>query len=208
MAIKLFFSVQLRTEQTPRETCGPSCSAYPSFLRGTESSHPKPWTCDAYLYASQEETSMEEEEEMEEEEREVEDLSSSGVSRASSDADLLPEPQNILGGLVNPSFTGEDSPTGLRTIPSSQWRRPAESHKAACPFRDGPYSYCRSLSSSVENMTFSGAPPSQTAGSVSEPTSEARDERGTKSGNSCLQNNKKRGKVVAPTQRLENLIQY
>lgn len=139
----------------------------------------------------------------EEEERDLEDLSSSGVSRASSDADLLPENQNILGGLVNPSFTGEDSPTGFRSIPSSRWRRPAESHKVACPFRDGPYGYCRSLSSSVENMTFSGAPPGRTAESVPEPASEAKDERGTKSGSSCLQSNKKRGKVVRPMQRFK-----
>lgn len=135
----------------------------------------------------------------EEEERKLEELSISGVSRASSDADLLAEPQNVLEGLVNPSFSREDSPTGFHSIPSSQCRRPAKSHKVASLFRDGPYSYCRSLSSSVENMTFSGAPPSQTDGSVPEPAREARDERGLKSGNSCLQRNRERGEVVTLT---------
>lgn len=154
----------------------------------------------------EEEERSEEEEKEEDEERELEDLPSSGVSRASSDADLLSEPRNILEGLVNPSFSREDSPTGSRSIPSSQWRRPAKSHKVAGPFRDGPHSYSRSLSSSVENMTFTGAPPSQMAGSLPESAREVRDESATTSSTLCLQSNKKKGKAVSAMQSLENII--
>lgn len=141
----------------------------------------------------EEEERSEKEEKEEGEERELEDLPSSEVSRASSDADLLSEPQNTLEGVVNPSFSREDSPTGPRSVPSRQWRRPAKPHKVAAPFREGPHGYCRSLSSSVENMTFPRAPPSHMAGSVPESASDVRDESATTSGNSCLQSNKKRG---------------
>lgn len=207
LGYNMFFSLcPTCPEQTACEKWEPFCSGYPSFLRGTESANRKPRTCDALLYTSQGEMSMEEEEERseeemaeEEEERELEDSPSSEVSRVSSDADLLSEPQNILEGLVNPSFSREDSPTGSRSIPSSQWRRPARPNKVSGSFRDAPYSYCRSLSSSVENMAFT---PSHVAGSGHE------SERAATSSNSCLQSNRTRGKEVTATLCWENTTQY
>lgn len=106
---------------------------------------------------------MEEEEEgeEEEEERKQEQLSNTDVSRASSGAVLLSEPRGLSEGLVNPAFSQDDS------LPCSRSRpvRPVKSPRWACLFRDRPYGHCRSLSSSVENMTFSGAPLSPMRGS-------------------------------------------
>ncbi|XP_022611056.1 transient receptor potential cation channel subfamily M member 6-like [Seriola dumerili] len=162
------------------DSCGPSCSASPLPPRGLESPHHKLWTCDPYLYPSQEETSMEEEEEGGEEEEEEEDeeeeeeqegertqeqLSDIAVSRASSNALLLSDPRDISEGLVNPAFSQDNSQPGSRSRSSSQWVRPVKSPRWACLSRDRPYGYCRSLSSSVENMTFSGATLSPTRGS-------------------------------------------
>lgn len=147
---------------------------------------------------------MEEEEEEQGEEEVVEErnqdnLSCSGVSIASSAAVLLSEPRNILQGLVNPSFSQDDSPPGFQSRPSSYWRRPMKSPRLACLFRDHPYSHCRSLSSSVENMTFSGAPLSQTTGSpsVHDPANKVNNERETKRGDSSLQSSRRRGNVAA-----------
>lgn len=144
----------------------------------------------------EERSENEEEEEEDEEKEDFRSCPSSGASRASSYADLLSEPRHVLQGLVNPSFCREDSPTGSRSIPSSQWRRPARSHRVAAPFRDGPHSYSRSLSSSVENVAFAGSPPSQMAGSVPGSAGQGREESATTGSNSCLQSNRKRGKAV------------
>lgn len=99
---------------------------------------------------------MEEEEEGEEEEekgkRTQDKLFSTEVSRTSCNPVLLSEPRDISRGLVNPAF----SPT-CHSRPASQWGRPVKSPRWACVFRDQPYGHCRSLSSSVENMTFSEA---------------------------------------------------
>lgn len=161
---KIFsFSLSATVDQAPCQHCGPSCCGSPLSSKGMESSHPKLWTCDQcpYLFPSQGEMSMEEEEEGEEEEekgeRTQDQLFNTEVSRASSDAVLLSEPQDISYGLVNPAFSHGDSLQSCRSRPSSQWGRPVKSPRWACMFRDGPYGHCRSLSSSVENMTFSGA---------------------------------------------------
>ncbi|KAM7018494.1 transient receptor potential cation channel subfamily M member 6 isoform 2-T2 [Tautogolabrus adspersus] len=151
--------------QTPCESCGPSHCGSPFSPRGLESPHHKLWTCDPYLYPNQEETAVEEEEEeQEEEEEEPEEerrqLSGIEVSRASSNALLLSDPQDISEGLVNPAFSQYD------IIPGSG-SRPIKSPRQACLSRDRPYGNCRSLSSSVENMAFSGVPRSQMRGSVS-----------------------------------------
>lgn len=110
---------------------------------------------------------MEEEEEEDEEEKERthEHLSNAEVSRASSSAVLLSDPRDVSEGLVNPAFSQDDSRPSSRSRPSSQWGRPVKSPRWACLSRDRPYGYCRSLSSSVENITFSGAPLSPMRGS-------------------------------------------
>ncbi|XP_078106014.1 transient receptor potential cation channel subfamily M member 6 [Sander vitreus] len=158
-------------DQTPSESCAPSRCGSPLSPRGVESLHYKHWTWDPYLYPSQEETSMEEEEEEEEEREEEgtrEQLSDGHFSRASSDAALLSNPRDVSEGLVNPAFSQDDGRPISRSRPSSQWGRPEpRSPRWARLSRDRPHGYCRSLSSSVENMAFSGAPLSPTRGSLS-----------------------------------------
>uniref|UniRef100_A0A665UQT8 non-specific serine/threonine protein kinase n=1 Tax=Echeneis naucrates TaxID=173247 RepID=A0A665UQT8_ECHNA len=78
------------------------------------------------------------------------------VSRASSNAVLLSDPRDISVGLVNPALSQDTSQPSSRSRSSSQWVRPVKSPRWLCLSRDRPYGYCRSLSSSVENMTFSG----------------------------------------------------
>ncbi|XP_060893733.1 transient receptor potential cation channel subfamily M member 6 isoform X3 [Labrus mixtus] len=148
--------------QSPCESCGPSHCGSPFSSRGLESPHHKLLTCDPHLYPNQEETSVEEEDEEREEEQEEERRQLSGieVSRASSKALLLSDPQDISEGLVNPAFSQNDIIPGSRS-------RPIKSPRQAGLSRDRPYDYCRSLSSSVENMAFSGVPRSQMRGSVS-----------------------------------------
>uniref|UniRef100_A0A672JL72 non-specific serine/threonine protein kinase n=1 Tax=Salarias fasciatus TaxID=181472 RepID=A0A672JL72_SALFA len=130
-------------DQTPCGSCEPSHCGSPLSPRGLESPHPKLWTCEPYLYPSQEETSMDEGEEgVEEEGEDTEELTeqqkpqSNVLSRASSKALLLSDPRDIPKGLINPAFS-----------------------------LDRPYGPCRSLSSSVENVTFSGAALSVMRGS-------------------------------------------
>uniref|UniRef100_A0A8D0AD59 non-specific serine/threonine protein kinase n=1 Tax=Sander lucioperca TaxID=283035 RepID=A0A8D0AD59_SANLU len=158
-------------DQTPSESCALSRCGSPLSPRGLESPHYKHWTWDPYLYPSQEETSMEEEEEEEEEREEEgtrEQLSDGHFSRASSDAGLLSSSRDLAEGLVNPAFSQDDGRPISRSRPSSQWGRPEpKSPRWARLSRDRPYGYCRSLSSSVENMAFSGAPLSPTRGSLS-----------------------------------------
>lgn len=110
-----------------------------------DSSHPKLRTCEPYLLPNEEEMSMEEEEE-EEDGLTQEQLSNVTVS---TDAVLLSTP---LGGLENPVFLQEDNAGGCRSRTSSQWRRLS---KCVCVFREQPYNRCRSLSSSMEDVTFS-----------------------------------------------------
>ncbi|KAM9360691.1 LOW QUALITY PROTEIN: transient receptor potential cation channel subfamily M member 6 [Symphorus nematophorus] len=163
------------SRQTPCESRGPSRCASPLPSRGVESPHHKLWTCDPYLYPNQEETSMEEEEEGEEEEAEEQEEEEqdeertqgrlSHVDRASSNAVLLSDPRDIAEGLVNPAFSLDDSLPSSRSRPSSQWGRPVRTPRWACLSRDRPYGHCRSLSSSVENMAFSGRPLSPMRGS-------------------------------------------
>ncbi|CAN9513433.1 unnamed protein product [Ophioblennius macclurei] len=143
-------------DQTPGESREPShCSS--------DSPHPKLWTCDPYLYPSQEEIYAEEGEEGASEEGEDKDeqqrpQSNIEVSRASSKAFLLSDPGDIPLGLINPAFSLGDSQPACRSKSSVHCRRPTKSQRWACVSRDRPYGYCRSLSSSVENITFSGAP--------------------------------------------------
>nr|XP_020446049.1 transient receptor potential cation channel subfamily M member 7-like isoform X2 [Monopterus albus] len=171
-----FYGVHLGVfrDQTPCDSCVPSRCGSPLSARGLESPYHKLWTLD--LYPSQEDTSMEEEEEVEEEKDDEEEedqeeekthkqLSDIDVSRAASNAMLLSGPQDIFEGLINPAFSQYDSPPVSRFRPSSQMERSLKSLRCEGLFRDHPYGYCRSLSSSIEKMTFSGAPLSPTRGS-------------------------------------------
>ncbi|XP_029960289.1 transient receptor potential cation channel subfamily M member 6 isoform X2 [Salarias fasciatus] len=159
-------------DQTPCGSCEPSHCGSPLSPRGLESPHPKLWTCEPYLYPSQEETSMDEGEEgVEEEGEDTEELTeqqkpqSNVLSRASSKALLLSDPRDIPKGLINPAFSLGDSQPASRPRYSVHSRRPTKSPRWACVSRDRPYGPCRSLSSSVENVTFSGAALSVMRGS-------------------------------------------
>lgn len=164
-------------DQTPFESCGPSrCGSdlSPRFgCRGRESPHYNPWTCD--LNPGQEEISMEEEEEGEEEEEKEEkesaqeQLSNLGVSQASSNVFLLSNSGDISEGLTNPAFCQDDSQPNPRTRPSTQFGRPLKYTRWVCLSRDHPYGHFRSLSSSVENMTFSRASLSPSRGTFHYP---------------------------------------
>ncbi|XP_035496135.1 transient receptor potential cation channel subfamily M member 6 isoform X4 [Scophthalmus maximus] len=152
-------------DQTPCGSCGPSRCGCPLSPRSLESAHHKLWTCDPHLYPSQEETSMEEEEE-EEGGRAQEQLSNMTLSRGSSNAVLLSDPPDISEGLVNPAFSQDNSQPSCRSRSSNQWGRHVKTPRWAFPSRDRPYGFCRSLSSSMENMTLSGPPLSPMRGSV------------------------------------------
>lgn len=148
-------------DQSPCESCEPSRSGSPLSPRGLESPHHKHWTCDQYLYPSQEEASMEEREEEEnelEEGKTHKEQSNTEAIRTSSSALLLSDPCDVSEGLTNPAFSLDDSQPSSQSRHSSQWRRPVKSSRWTRMSRERPYGFCRSLSSSVENMAFSGAP--------------------------------------------------
>lgn len=92
------------------------------------------------------------------EEKTREEPSSVELSRASSNASLLSEPRDVSEGLVNPAFSLGDCRPSSPSGHSSQSGRTVKSSGWACPSSDRPYGACASLSSSVENIPFSGAP--------------------------------------------------
>ncbi|XP_056274950.1 transient receptor potential cation channel subfamily M member 6 isoform X3 [Pseudoliparis swirei] len=128
---------------------GPSHCGSPLSARSLESSYHKP-----HVYPSQEKTSVDKQAE----ERTHEQLSNVVVSRASSNDFLLSKSRDISEGLVNPAFSPDDSRPSSRYRPSSPCERSLKLTGWRYLSRDSPYGHCRSLSSSVENMTFSGAP--------------------------------------------------
>ncbi|XP_068422965.1 transient receptor potential cation channel subfamily M member 6 isoform X2 [Clinocottus analis] len=154
-------------DQTPFQPCGSSHCGSPLSARSLESPHHKLWTCEPYLCSSQEKTSVkeEEEEEAQAEERTHEQVSNIKVSTASSNAILLSKPRDISEGLVNPAFSQDDNRPSSWSRPSGQCERSVKPTRWGCLSRDCPYGHCRSLSSSVENMTFSGAPLTRMRGS-------------------------------------------
>ncbi|XP_062239027.1 transient receptor potential cation channel subfamily M member 6 [Platichthys flesus] len=158
-------------DQTPCESSGQSRAGSPLSSRGLESPYHKLWTCDPYLYSNQEETSMEEEEEEDEEEEEQErektqeQLFNMTLSRASSKAVLLSDPRDISEGLVNPAFSQDNCQLSCHSRSSNLWGRHVKNAKWAYLSRDQPYGYCRSLSSSMENVTLSATPLSPVRGS-------------------------------------------
>ncbi|XP_015242883.1 PREDICTED: transient receptor potential cation channel subfamily M member 6-like isoform X3 [Cyprinodon variegatus] len=121
--------------KTPSESAESSRCGSPTFLKAFGTPHNKPCTYEPYLYSSQQEAPMEEGEEDAEEEE----------------------------------ITEEDLPhmeeTSFPSRHSSHWRKPPICPRWTCAPRERPFGYCRSLSSSMENMAFSGAPLSPTKGS-------------------------------------------
>lgn len=84
----------------------------------------------------------------EEEEQEQEMQDSSGTY---SKVVLVLDPKDFEDRL-------DDTQPKPQSRSSSQWKSPAKSSRWSRLSRDRPYDYCRSLSSSVENITFSGKP--------------------------------------------------
>uniref|UniRef100_A0A1A7Z091 Transient receptor potential cation channel, subfamily M, member 6 n=1 Tax=Iconisemion striatum TaxID=60296 RepID=A0A1A7Z091_9TELE len=120
---------QMSFDSSESSRCGSPLSP-----RSLGSPH-KPWTCDSYLYPNQEESSVEEEggdDETEEKEKEMTQKQLSNIE--------------------------DESQQSFQSKHSSHWRRPAFPPRWALRPRDRPYGFCRSLSSSMENVTFSGAP--------------------------------------------------
>ncbi|XP_019717810.1 transient receptor potential cation channel subfamily M member 6 isoform X2 [Hippocampus comes] len=150
------------SDQTPFESRGPSRCGSPLFFkfadRGLDTPH-KPWSCDAHLYPNCEEIDMEEEEEQgsgdekkEQKEPIHEHLSNLEESKSTSNV-LLSDPGNISQDLENGTLRQDVSQL------NSQNRTFVKSPRSAYLSRDHPYGYCRSLSTSVEDMTFFGALP-------------------------------------------------
>ncbi|XP_072289423.1 transient receptor potential cation channel subfamily M member 6 [Eucyclogobius newberryi] len=83
----------------------------------------------------------------------------------SSKAVVLSEPKNISDGLINPGFYSDGNQPSLASRPSRQWKSLDKHPGWSRQSRDHPYAYCRSLSSSVENITFSGKSPNPERGS-------------------------------------------
>ncbi|RVE68489.1 hypothetical protein OJAV_G00091930 [Oryzias javanicus] len=126
-------------QQTPSESCGSSSCESPLSPRALGSPPQRSWACDPYLYPSLEDTSMEEQEECDSEEQD-----DTKEHLTDSEGDRLP------------SFVSKRS---------SQWRRPSIAPRWLNMPKKQYYDYSRSLSSSMENITFSGAPLSPTRGS-------------------------------------------
>ncbi|MEQ2179986.1 hypothetical protein GOODEAATRI_030893, partial [Goodea atripinnis] len=78
------------------------------------------------------------------------------AEREEEEEEMTQEDLSHMEDVSEPSFPSRHS---------SNWRKPPLSPRWACMHREGPFGYCRSLSSSMENMTFSGAPLSPTRGS-------------------------------------------
>lgn len=116
---------------------------------------------------------MEEEEEDDgEEQGRTQELSHIEVPRTSSSNVLLSDCEEILQGLTNAAFCQDEN----RHRPSLRWSRAMKTSRWMC-HRDHPYSQCMSLSSSVENMTFSGTshrPPRETFVYMNEPLTTAK----------------------------------
>ncbi|XP_014327969.1 transient receptor potential cation channel subfamily M member 6-like isoform X1 [Xiphophorus maculatus] len=124
--------------KTPSETPESSRCGSPISPKPFGTAHSKAWTYDPHLYPSQEEASVEEgEEDAEREEKEEEDV---------------------------PNLEDESQPS-FPSRYSSHWRKPPLPTRWACVPRERPDGYCRSLSSSMEKIAFSGGPLSPTKGS-------------------------------------------
>uniref|UniRef100_A0A096MCA3 non-specific serine/threonine protein kinase n=1 Tax=Poecilia formosa TaxID=48698 RepID=A0A096MCA3_POEFO len=128
--------------KTPSETPESSRCGSPISPKPFGTAHSKAWT---HLYPSQEEASAN---------LEVFVAYSNCLTVSDSDNDD-----------VSPDFSQDESQPSFPSRHSSHWRKPPLPTRWACLPRERPYGYCRSLSSSMENIAFSGAPLSPTKGS-------------------------------------------
>ncbi|XP_031426109.1 transient receptor potential cation channel subfamily M member 6 isoform X2 [Clupea harengus] len=143
-------------DRTPLGSCWPSRTSIPPMPWSSESldqhQQPRAWHHDSHLPPSQESPN-----EIEEEEEEEEELGSSAelsLSRTSSHAVLRtdsPADRGRLMGLVNPGFCGDGE---LAPAQSGRKQQSRKFPRWMCRSR-----HSRSLSASVENMAFLGAPP-------------------------------------------------
>ncbi|XP_043968718.1 transient receptor potential cation channel subfamily M member 6 isoform X1 [Gambusia affinis] len=125
--------------KTPSETPESSRCGSPISPKPFRTAHGKARTYDPHLHPSQEEASGEEgEEDAEREEKEEE-------------VDV-------------PNLEDESQPS-FPSRYSSHWRKPPLPTRWSCVPRERPYGFCRSLSSSMEKIAFSGGPLSPTKGS-------------------------------------------
>lgn len=150
-------------DQTPSDShwsslCGSPLSGQFSD-RGIESPHFKLWTCEPNTFSKQKDVQEEDEQE-----QETQDRFNFEESRSSSKARLLSDLRDTSEGLINPAFCPDDGQPSPQSRPSSQWKSPNKYPRWSGLSHDRPYDYCRSLSSSVENITFSVKPLSPTRG--------------------------------------------
>ncbi|KAM9823037.1 transient receptor potential cation channel subfamily M member 6 isoform 1-T1 [Syngnathus typhle] len=121
------------TDQTPYESRGTSPCGSPLPFKiadgGLESPHYKVWSCDPHLFPNREEIDMEEEED-----------------QGSEDEQIVDESR------VRDHLSSLEDDTRLHSVSRPFVKSPRSGYLS----RDHPYGYCRSLSSSVENMTFFG----------------------------------------------------
>lgn len=163
----------------PSESCESSLCGSPLSPKGFGFPHNRPWTYDPYSYASQKELSMEE---REEEDAEKEENEKEMSLEQLSDVEVCEAFDSVLlflfltcDVLTNLLFSQDDIQSGFQSRYSSHWRRPTFSPRWAYMPRDRRFGFCRSLSSSMENMAFSGAPLSpkkDSFSSLDEPVNE------------------------------------
>uniref|UniRef100_A0A3B3TU21 non-specific serine/threonine protein kinase n=1 Tax=Poecilia latipinna TaxID=48699 RepID=A0A3B3TU21_9TELE len=139
--------------KTPSETPESSRCGSPISPKSFGTAHSKAWTHDPHLYPSQEEASVKEgEEDAEREEKEEEDVTNLEVFVAYSNCLTVSDSDNDD---VSPDFSQDESQPSFPSRHSSHWRKPPLPTRWACLPRERPYGYCRSLSSSMENIAFS-----------------------------------------------------
>ncbi|TNM90310.1 hypothetical protein fugu_004544 [Takifugu bimaculatus] len=126
-----------------------SCEPWDLSSWNQDSSHAKLWTCDPNLLPNPEEISMEEEEEEEDEDGLTHERLTNVEECAGA---VLSTP---CGGSGSPAFVPEDNAARCHSRISSQWRQAGTLSKWGGVLRGHPYGHCRSLSSSMENITFS-----------------------------------------------------
>uniref|UniRef100_A0A3B5MBF8 non-specific serine/threonine protein kinase n=1 Tax=Xiphophorus couchianus TaxID=32473 RepID=A0A3B5MBF8_9TELE len=78
---------------------------------------------------------------------------------------VLPATRHILPHSWTLPHRGDESQPSFPSRYSSHWRKPPLPTRWACVPRERPDGYCRSLSSSMEKIAFSGGPLSPTKGS-------------------------------------------
>ncbi|KAJ0068044.1 hypothetical protein NL108_015095, partial [Boleophthalmus pectinirostris] len=135
-------SVNHPKDQTPSDSHEPSTSTAPLSPNFCDRGFGRLWTQESNTNPK-----------VEEDEQETQD---NDDFKSSSQVELLCEDKDISEGLSNPAFCSGSSHASPPSLLSSQWKSSVKHLRWSRLSRDHPYQYCRSLSSSVENLTFSG----------------------------------------------------